>query len=228
MTTIILEVLTGSQAHGLARPDSDTDFRSVYYTPTNELLVIPVSGRPRFNTDVEGHAGDGWEVEQALTMAARSHPSAMELAFWKPTQSTPEGLGLSIMMAQMMTRQAAVESTIGYVKNCLTKLLAERQKDREAKWKATYLRTLFATERLVSDGYFPMEVPEKDWGEVVRAALANELTVGQVLDIGRSCEARLERAIEFGEGLPDTTPMADRWARANEWLREFRREHFDD
>ena len=43
----ILRVLVGSHAHGLADPDSDRDFRSVYVIPTIELFRLDSSIRGR-------------------------------------------------------------------------------------------------------------------------------------------------------------------------------------
>lgn len=226
MTETILTVMVGSRAHGTARPDSDTDYRSVYYELTSDLLQVPASARPRFSLAVEGHAGEGWEVEQALSMAAISHPSAVELAMWAPETSSQGAASLRLVMVALFSRAAAVESANGYVKNCLTKLLGERQPDRAAKLKGTYLRTLYVTERFVSEGVAPREVPLDGWGEPVRAALANELTVGQVLDLGRACEERMERAVEHGATYLPKTLEKEKWLAANQWLSEFRYGHF--
>ena len=36
----ILKVLVGSQAHGLAGPESDKDFRSVFVMPTTDMFRV--------------------------------------------------------------------------------------------------------------------------------------------------------------------------------------------
>lgn len=40
MDHTILKVLVGSHAHGLAGPDSDRDFRSIFVMPTVELFRL--------------------------------------------------------------------------------------------------------------------------------------------------------------------------------------------
>jgi len=37
---IILKVLVGSRAHGLANKDSDYDYRAVYVLPTSKILSL--------------------------------------------------------------------------------------------------------------------------------------------------------------------------------------------
>ncbi|MBI2020193.1 nucleotidyltransferase domain-containing protein [Candidatus Daviesbacteria bacterium] len=40
MQTLILKVLVGSKAHGLANKDSDTDYRGVFVESTSEILAM--------------------------------------------------------------------------------------------------------------------------------------------------------------------------------------------
>ena len=56
--TQILKVLVGSRAHGLARPDSDYDYRGVYVTPTRELFSL--RHKLKDKTWVEGAREADW------------------------------------------------------------------------------------------------------------------------------------------------------------------------
>lgn len=51
----ILKVLVGSHAHGLAGPDSDKDFRSVFAMPTVELFQLRFTYQ---NTKMMTEAGE--------------------------------------------------------------------------------------------------------------------------------------------------------------------------
>ena len=232
-STTLFRVLAGSQAHGTAREDSDTDYRSVYYVPTRELLGLPSRDRPRFSDAVTGHAGgDGWEVEQALELALRGHPSALELAHnpveHMTSNCSEDYLGFRRLLAALPPAKAAVDAHLGYAKNCLTKLISERRPEQEAKLKATYLRTLYAVREWVETGTYPAKVPLHGWGSLVRNALLSyeeggTVTPGTVVDLGRVVEA------EIGRLLPDSPVREPRAsvAEASGWLLVFRREHWD-
>lgn len=232
--TTLLRVLAGSRAHGTAREDSDTDYRTVYYLPTRELLGIPVKDRPRFSDAVTGHAGgDGWEVEQALELALRGHPSALELGHWQ--QVPDEGNQIWVasyrlreLLRDLPTARAAVDAHLGYAKNCLTKLVAERRPEQEAKLKATYIRTVYVVREWVETGEYPARVPDHGWGSVVRNALLSyeeggTVTPGTVIDLGRVVEREIDRLLPRS---PVREPRAT-VEQANRWLLEFRQRHWE-
>lgn len=219
--TEIFRVLSGSRAHGLEREDSDWDYRSVFYVSTPTLLVIPANMRPHWGQEVEEHAGNGWEVEQALMMASTGHPNALELIYWEPEpmgsdKAYFEAHDLRRVLSGLVQPQAVLDSAVGYTKNCLTKLLAERQPERAAKWKTTYLRTLWASCKLLETGEYPARVPEES-----RIRAAPDMTIGMVLDLGREWEDNARKL-----SLPPRTRVD--WTEANQWLAEFRKKNFDN
>ena len=52
MSTILLKVIVGSRAHGLAGPESDYDYRGVFLHPTSHILSI--GAKPKQTDWVEG------------------------------------------------------------------------------------------------------------------------------------------------------------------------------
>ena len=81
MTKIeMLRILCGSHAHGLATKDSDKDFRSVYITPTSEILSLNC-GSEKGNHWVEKQTDDNtsYEISHFLHLATKSNPSILEV-----------------------------------------------------------------------------------------------------------------------------------------------------
>ncbi len=59
--TTILKVVVGSQAHGLATPESDFDYRGVFVVPTAEILSL--NGTTKTTNWIEGKDDDtSWEL----------------------------------------------------------------------------------------------------------------------------------------------------------------------
>lgn len=79
----LLKVVVGSQAHGLAGPTSDYDYRGVFAVPTVELLKI--GGEDIKHTAwIEGKDDDtSWEIGKFLFLATKCNPTILE-AFLAP------------------------------------------------------------------------------------------------------------------------------------------------
>lgn len=229
---VLVRLLVGSHAHGLAGPRSDRDFREVFYTPTRDLLRLPRGDRPKDAWEAGGGRMEddlaGWELAKLLEMVMRGHPNAVELLFapvdpeWDADDLGVEWRALTADLSPaLLCSGEFVRSTLGYGQNCLTKLTRRDQEGRRAKWKSTYLRIMYAGIDFLRTGEFPVRVPEPGWGEIVRAARADELGRGAVLDMGEDLEKEL-RAAEAASPLP-VEPDVDA---VNAWLWEFRRRHF--
>ena len=74
----IFEALVGSHCYGLARPDSDRDYRGVCVAPIEEYLGLP----PGFDQ----HADEGvdrviYDVRKIVALAVENNPNIMDLLF---------------------------------------------------------------------------------------------------------------------------------------------------
>lgn len=76
--TIVLEGIVGSQAYGLATPESDIDKLGVFVAPNKDILGMqPVQEtRVTNDPDVTLH-----EVRKYLALAAKGNPTVLELLF---------------------------------------------------------------------------------------------------------------------------------------------------
>ncbi len=232
MYPVLARLIVGSQAHGLADSRSDTDFREVFYTPTRDLFLLPRSDRPKDAWDAGGGRMEddlaGWEIGKFLEMVMHGHPNAVELLFapmdpdWDGDDAEWRELQIDLSPALLCSGEF-VSATLGYGQNCLKKLYLRDQEGRRAKWKSTYLRIMYAGIEYLETGQFPVRVPEPGWGEIVRKARNDEVKRGWVMDHGEGLEVRLREA-EARSPLRKEPDLAA----VNQWLSEFRLDHWSD
>lgn len=222
---VIQRVLIGSRAHGLARPDSDFDYREVFVIPTRHLLSVPLRDRPKTAWSAENkHTDDeaGWEVAKLLEMVMQGHPNAVEVMFAPIEEEDADGASLRELRPALLCSGTFLRSTLGYAQNCRNKLISKNQAAREVKWKATYLRVLHAGRDFLLTGEMPIRVDERPWGPLVRRALANEVSTGEVIDIGLELEEEMSHL--KGVVVPESADTST----VNEWLMELRRRRWED
>ena len=75
---IILKVLVGSRAYGLADENSDYDYRAVYVLPTSKILSLEY--RYKGNDWIEGDEDNtAYEIGHFLKLAVNCNPSILEI-----------------------------------------------------------------------------------------------------------------------------------------------------
>lgn len=221
---VILRCVVGSRAHGLARPDSDFDYREVFVIPTSQMLALG-RDRMKFGWMVQGrHIDDegGDEVAQWLHLVSKGAPNAVELCWaprdpaWEP-QSFSENFNVfpsevQEMGRRLLSRKPVESGVIGYAMNSFRKI-----EEKPGKWKAGMLRVLYQGRALIQTGETSLVVPENGWGEIVRRAARNEMTDGEALD----CANEIVASIKNG---PSALPDQPDYATVNGWLLNLRRE----
>src|SRR3990167_2349257 len=76
----ILRCIVGSHAHGLATPESDKDYRSVYIISTSELLKVGGKvDRRASHIETMGEDNTAYELGHFLSLAIKSNPSILEV-----------------------------------------------------------------------------------------------------------------------------------------------------
>ncbi len=228
---VIMRVLIGSHAHGLAREDSDRDVREVFVIPTQRLLAV---GHPKVKdawTSQHRMADDlaGWEVGKLLGMAMHGHPNSVEV-FYAPSEGESHPLDhtnaalaveLRALAPIIVPRNEFVRGVLGYSRNCITKLYAD---DRPEKWSTTYLRILYAALGMLTEARFYTNVDDDfsiEAAEILREARDGELSKGWVIDKGEGLESKIAKFLETDTvcALPDVPDLAA----ANAWLSSVRK-----
>ncbi len=190
----ILKVVVGSQAHGLATPESDFDYRGVFVIPTVEILKI--GGHTKHTSWMEGKGDDtSWELGHFLFLALKSNPTILE-TFLSPIEEVhPLGRELRALFPYVWNSKLVRDAFIGYGLNQRKKFL-EAKDNRPHKYAAAYLRVLYNAHELLTTGTFTIRIAKTDIGETVRRFKNGDYTVGEVVQTCHEWQKKVEAAFE--------------------------------
>ena len=197
----ILKVIVGSQAHGLAGPDSDFDYRGVFVVPTSEILSL---GRDIKHTSwIEAGVDDtSWEIGHFLNMATHCNPTVLE-TFLAPL--APEGISNGdLQKAQLAGELRALfpyiwnstdvkNAFIGYGINQRKKFF-DKKDNRSPKYATAYLRVLYNAWQLLSTGTFDVNLEGSPVYELCKRFKAGDYEVGEVIQHCFDWETRVLQA----------------------------------
>ena len=180
--SVVLKVLVGSHAHGLATQESDQDFRSVYVLPTEEIFRLDFTF-PRTRWTKDGGDEASWEIGQFLSLATQSHPLILE-TFLAPVLAVDQwGEELRGLFPAVWSPQKAYQAFTGYANNQRTKFL-EKKDGRPAKYAAAYIRVLGNLCELLETGTFTIRISDTSLGQTVARLKAGNYRVGEVIELG--------------------------------------------
>lgn len=184
----ILKTIVGSQAHGLATPKSDFDYRGVFVIPTSELLKL---GNPLKTTSwIEGNDDDtSWEIGHFLNMATHCNPTVLETFLAPLADTLPQpSMGMRVYQDELrglfpyIWNSADVKNAfIGYGLNQRKKFF-DNKDQRAPKYAAAYLRTLYNAYELLSTGTFNVNLTQTPIYETVRNFKEGRYTPGEVIN----------------------------------------------
>ena len=179
---IILKVLVGSHAHGLAGPASDTDSRSVFVLPTNTILRLHYkSGSSHWTKGEEDETA--WEVGRFLFLATRCHPLILETFLAPVLMADSWGQELRALLPAAWSPDQAFDSFVSYAANQRKKFL-DRKDGRPDKYAAAYLRVLYNLCELLEKGAFTVRIVETPVGNMIERVKRGAYRTGEVIDLG--------------------------------------------
>lgn len=202
MSKTIVKALVGSRAHGLAKPDSDWDWRGVFIAPTRDILLAPLGVQVKDTGWFEG-SGDGknkiddtsYEIGHFLKLAATSNPSILELLASPHYEIlTEEGVQLQELLPEMWSAIGVRNSFGGYAHNQVKKMLDDKDGNRW-KYAKHYIRTLVMGVELLKNDNLTMVVPAH-WQPVIMEIAQGKADIGKVVNIGNSLNADLDDLAE--------------------------------
>jgi predicted nucleotidyltransferase len=221
---VILRVIVGSQAQGLAQPDSDVDYREVFVVPTRQLLQVPVSARPKtawqsqskFTDDEGGH-----EVGHFLDLALRCVPTVIEVFVAPVAEADDTGHELQALLPCVLSRGAVAHAFLGYADNSRAKIFKQSGDGRAPKWAITYLRALLMARELLERGTLTLDTSGHELHTFLVGVRDGSESLGRVIEVGLDYETAVTRAAR-DSALPEGP---DREA-VNEWLFGLRRDRW--
>lgn len=218
----ILKVIVGSQAHGLATPESDFDYRGVFVLPTSEILKL--GGKVSSTSWIEGKDDDtSWEIGHFLNLATHSNPTILE-TFLAPlvSEETDEvGLRLREIFPYVWNSNDVLNAFRGYGINQRKKMLDDKDK-RGHKYAAAFLRVLYQGVQLLETGTFDVDFRNTAVYDTLVKWKSGEYYPGEVIDECHSWLALLENAYKNN---PDKQTDLDA---VNEFLLSVRMHHWNE
>lgn len=195
----ILKVIVGSQAHGLATPESDFDYRGVFIYKTSDILGITP---PEDHTSwIEGKEDDtSWELWKFLKMATKCNPTILE-TFLAPK---PIDYGDSIvdnryandlqaLFPHVWNSTDVMNAFIGYGLNQRKKFL-DAKDQRPQKYACAYLRTLYQGWELLSTGTFTVRIADTIVGGNLKEWKSGNWKLGEVMEVCAYWEKKVREA----------------------------------
>lgn len=202
----ILKVIVGSQAHGLATPESDFDYRGVFIYKTRDILSLDP---PKDQTNwIEGKEDDtSWELGKFLLMATKCNPTVLEtfkspaVPFKNPLEEPITSVNGQYAdelrdLFQYAWNSADVRNAyIGYGLNQRKKFLEDKDK-RKAKYAVAYLRSLYNGWEILNRGDFSVDMRPTPIYETLKKWKAGEFTAGEVIDLAELWTDKVNEAYE--------------------------------
>ena len=205
---IILKVLIGSRAHGIADITSDYDYRAVYVLPTSKILSLGY--KYKGNDWVEGKEDNtAYEIGHFLQLAIHCNPSLLEVFKGPVEYANEDGIKLRKLFPYVWNPKRAFDAFVGYGLNQRKKMLDKKDK-RPVKYAVAYLRTLYNLIDLLMRKTFSLEINNPKVKEALMAIRKGTSTYGMVVDaaeqltsLARIClakckhEPNIEKVNEF-------------------------------
>jgi predicted nucleotidyltransferase len=198
----ILKVLVGSQAHGLAAPGSDADYRSVFVVPTEALFRLDY--KPPVSRWSKGDGDEtAWEIGPFLSLAVQCHPLVLETLLAPVVAADEWGHSLRSLFPALWEPPRAFDAFTGYAVNQRTKCL-EKKDGRPEKYAAACIRVLYNLCELLETGSFTVRIADTPVGKTVARLKDGEFRTGEVIDLAEQWTQ------EAGRRLSRCTHQADR------------------
>ena len=212
----IIKALVGSRCHGLATPESDYDFRSVFLTPTKELLTI---GAPKITTNwSEDKTEDStaWELGHFLFLATKCNPTILEVFLAPKELITDVGTSLVRLFPRIWNSKGVMDAFIGYGRNQRKKFLDQKD-NRPHKYATAYLRTLIQAYELLTFGTFTVDFSGHEEYNTLLNWKNGQYSMGEVIEKTWYYEDKVRKAYEHN---PDKKTDFDQ---LNSWLLKVRK-----
>jgi hypothetical protein len=197
----ILKALIGSQAHGLAGPESDADYRSVYAIPTEQMFRIGFkSPGTKMAKGLEDETS--WEVGPFLALAVNCHPLILETLVAPVIAADSWGDELRSLLPAIWSPQRAYEAYTGYAANQRRKFL-DKKDARPAKYAVAYLRTLYNLCELLEFGTLTMRVIDTPIGRTLADIRGGTVRAGEIIDLAEYWTAECTKRLTACRHQPD-------------------------
>ena len=154
---VILKVLVGSRAHGLADKNSDYDYRSVYVLPTSKILSLNYKYKGTHWNEGEDKDNTSYEICHFLELAMNCNPTILEVFKAPVIEMNGDGKKLRELFQYVWNPKQAFDAFVGYGLNQRKKFL-DKKDNRQNKYAIAYIRTLYNLNELLGTKNFHVKI----------------------------------------------------------------------
>jgi len=178
---IILKVLVGSRAHGLADEDSDYDYRAIYVLPTSKILSLGYKYKGNDWIEGDKHDNTSYEIGHFLQLATQCNPTILEVFKAPIIEITEEGKKLRELFSYIWNPEDAFNAFVGYGLNQRKKFL-DKKDARQDKYAVAYIRSLYNLCQLLQTKSFDVCIPNNALKDTLLKYKKGQYKYGEVID----------------------------------------------
>lgn len=156
---VVLRVLVGSRAYGLAREESDSDLRGVFVPAASWHWSL---AKPPEQVESDEEQTVIWEVEKFVGLALKGNPAILE-TLWSPAVLFASGIGRELLgLRERVLSRAVYRSFLGYAEAQFVGMTRARERGGNVKLRHAMhmIRLLIAGEGLVRTGVLVLDATE--------------------------------------------------------------------
>ena len=214
---IILKVLVGSRAHGLADKDSDYDYRAVYVLPTSKILSLGF--KYKGNDWIEGKEDNtAYEIGHFLQLATHCNPTILEVFKAPIMEYTEDGMKLRELFPYVWNPKQAFDAFVGYGLNQRKKFL-DKKDNRPARFAMAYLRTLYNLLELLANEDFSVIIKDTGLKTLLMKYKKGNYSIGKVIDLAEDLTNDASKLLKDCHHQPNLEKV-------NEFLVDIRRRYW--
>lgn len=192
---LILKVLVGSQAYGIANENSDYDYKSVYVLPASKILSLDYKYKGSSWIEGENEDNTSYEIGYFLSLATKCNPSILEVFKAPPTLAVEDGIKLKELFPYVWYSQGVFDSFVGYSLSQRKKML-EKKDDRPSKYAMACIRVLYNLIELLTSQSFSLEIKLSKVKEALINIKNGNVTYGEVVDASEKLIGLAKMALE--------------------------------
>jgi predicted nucleotidyltransferase len=185
--------LVGSQAHGLAGPESDFDYREIFAYPTEKILSLGPKPQNIQAPKEEKEDFSAWEVGHFLHLATKCNPTILEALHAPAKITSPEGETIQKEVFQhAWNTKNLVDAAIGYGIEQRKRFLGDKNEAGRPKYACAYLRTLYQAYHFLAHGQYLVNMSGTEVFDTLKNYKAGNFEMWEVISTCFSWQKKLK------------------------------------
>lgn len=204
----ILKVIVGSQAHGTATEDSDTDYRGVYIEPTSQLVARGYKSKGVSWVEGETEDQTSYELANFINLALQGHPNILEMFVAPIKECNEDGKELRDLFVAIWDAEKVYSAFRNYSNNRRKNIFNAENRHVAVKSGYCAIRVLINLIALLKNNSFQLHI-YKDYMEDLKAIKEGKWTTGEIIDYMSKLEIEANLALQENRHIGDTKKVEE-------------------